>query len=195
MTRSSTIIRLASQIIAQHEAFFSRPYVDIAGFPTRGYGELLERKVVPKKHWGGRAKYGVRYVKPSYCRERGWVNVSREEGQRFLENYVGRDLNYLNGDLNLSLLSDNKIIAILSLMYNIGQSKWRYSTVRKWIIRNPHDYEKITKGFAMWRLADGKISKGLVRRRREEAELYCGDGVVETKKEKPKRTRRRGGGR
>ena len=195
MARESHIISLASQIIPQHEGFVSKPYVDVAEFPTRGYGELLERKKVPKKYWGGRGKYGVRLIKRTYCRQRGWNDVSLAEGLIFLKGHVAKDLNYLAGDLDLSLLSDNQIVAILSLMYNIGRYKWRHSTVRRWIIRNPHDYEKITKGFAMWRLADGKISKGLVRRRREEAELYCADEVVVEENQKTKRTRRRGGGR
>ena len=67
MTRQSDIISLASGIVAQHEGFVSKPYLDIANFPTRGYGELLERKVVPKQHRGRRGKYSVQLIKPSYC--------------------------------------------------------------------------------------------------------------------------------
>ena len=193
MARQSDIISLASGIIAQHEGFVSKPYLDIANFPTRGYGELLERKAVPKQHRGRRGKYGVQLIKPSYCRQRGWSEVGVEEGLEFLKGHVAQDLAFLAGNIDLAVLSDNKVAAILSLVYNIGRGAWSTSTVRKRIIRNPNDYNGITRGFAMWRRAGGVVSNGLIRRRKEEAVLYCADEVVLEENQKPKRTRKQRG--
>ena len=111
----------------------------------------------------------------------------------FLKGHVAQDLAFLAGNIDLAVLSDNKVAAILSLVYNIGRGAWRTSTVRKRIIRNPNDYNGITRGFAMWRRAGGVVSNGLIRRRKEEAVLYCADEV--DLEEKPVKTRKQRGGR
>ncbi len=64
--------------------------------------------------------------------------------------------------------------AMTSLSYNIGVGAFQKSTVlRK---HKAGDHAGAAAAFAAWRFNDGKVMRGLVRRRAAEAALYLADG-------------------
>jgi len=68
-------------------------------------------------------------------------------------------------------LNSNQYSALVVLSYNIGIGSFAKSTLLRKVKANPTD-TTIKDEFARWCYCKGKISKGLVRRRKEEAELY-----------------------
>jgi lysozyme len=64
----------------------------------------------------------------------------------------------------------NQFSAMVSLAYNIGVSALAKSTVlRK---HKAGDYEGAARAFIMWNKNDGKVMRGLTRRRLAESDLY-----------------------
>ena len=68
-------------------------------------------------------------------------------------------------------INQNQVDAILSFVYNCGIGAFEKSTMRKKIFRNPSD-PTIRNEFMRWVRAGGKVMKGLVNRRKGEADLY-----------------------
>ena len=68
-------------------------------------------------------------------------------------------------------LNQNQFDALVSFTFNLGIGSFRRSTLRKTILENTADL-RITKFFGQWVYAKGVMLPGLVRRRKEEAELY-----------------------
>lgn len=66
--------------------------------------------------------------------------------------------------------------AVNSFTYNLGAGHLQSSNLRKVI--NAKRWDAVTAEFAKWRMADGKILQGLVRRRAAEAALFM-RGVAE----------------
>lgn len=60
--------------------------------------------------------------------------------------------------------------AMVSLAYNIGLTAFRRSTVLR--LHKAGDYGGAQAAFAMWRMAGGRIMRGLVNRRADEMKLY-----------------------
>ena len=68
------------------------------------------------------------------------------------------------------IATDNQFAAMVSLAFNIGVGNFKESTLlRK---HNEGDYAGAAEQFERWKYANGRVLKGLVRRRREEAALY-----------------------
>lgn len=66
--------------------------------------------------------------------------------------------------------NQNQFDAMVSLCYNIGIGAFQRSTVlRK---HRAKDYRGAADAFAMWNKNDGKVMRGLTRRRLAEADLY-----------------------
>lgn len=70
-------------------------------------------------------------------------------------------------------LGQNQFDALVSLVFNIGISAYRESTLRKTVIKDPDD-PAIADEFGRWIYSRGKVLKGLVRRRKAECGLYFG---------------------
>lgn len=68
-------------------------------------------------------------------------------------------------------LNQNQFDALVSLVFNIGNGNFRRSTARRLILANPND-RAIAPAIELWNKANGDVLPGLVRRRKEEAELY-----------------------
>lgn len=68
-------------------------------------------------------------------------------------------------------LSENQFAALISFAYNLGEGALRYSTLLKKVNADPKD-TNIRIEFEKWVHANGKVVAGLVRRRKEEADLY-----------------------
>lgn len=65
----------------------------------------------------------------------------------------------------------NQFDALCSFVYNVGWSAFRNSTLYKYIIADKSD-QSIADQIMRWHFAGGKSLNGLVKRRKEEAELW-----------------------
>jgi lysozyme len=77
----------------------------------------------------------------------------------------------VNGLFYNVVLKQNQFDALVSFAYNVGPSALASSTLFKKAKVNPND-KTIALEFAKWNLSGGKKSKGLIRRRKAESDLY-----------------------
>jgi GH24 family phage-related lysozyme (muramidase) len=99
------------------------------------------------------------------------MTITQEEAERLLANRLERE--FEAGVLKMigdAPTTENQFSALVSLAYNIGVGALGRSTVLKRHLDG--DYEGAAKAFAMWNKGGGRVLKGLVRRRKEEADLY-----------------------
>jgi len=146
---SAEALSIASDLCKRFEGWSSKPYICPAGVWTIGYGSTcgLDGKPVTRDH---RA-------------------ITREEGDDLLY----RDLTkFLIGTLKLcpALVSgDQRLAAITDFSYNLGLGRLKASTLRKRI--NNQDWEGAKRELLKWVRGGGAILPGLVKRRREEADM------------------------
>ncbi len=136
-------------IIRHYEGYYKTPYRCSSGIPTIGFGTCFypdnTRVTMDDKP------------------------ISREEasellvyGLRSAENAVAR---MVRTSLNL-----NQFSSLVSLVYNIGSGRFMSSTIRSKL--NRQDYTGARNEFWKWRRSNGRIMRGLVLRRRDEAKLF-----------------------
>lgn len=106
---------------------------------------------------------------------KGVVWTQAQADERF-----ARDLNEKYGAAVDKMLGDSpttqsQFDAMVSLAYNIGTGALQKSTVMR--RHKAGDFAGAADAFAMWVKNDGKVMRGLVRRRLAEADLYDDDGV------------------
>lgn len=126
---------------------------------------------------------GIAYLCPAKVPTIGWGSTMYDNGQKvqmgdviskdraeellkFQVNKVALDLYKLELKLN-----QNQSDSITSLVYNIGISAFKKSTIYRMIKTNPNNNE-IAVQFGRWVYGGGKMLPGLVRRRAEEMALY-----------------------
>jgi len=139
----------AIRLIEQFEDFSPTMYLDIAGFPTIGYGTLINTKE-------------EEYLKTAV--------ISRIEAEKLLK----KDLLPIERAMNKLVrapINQNQYDALASFCYNLGTGALKMSTLLKKINQNPND-PAIRSEFPRWIYADGKKQPGLLRRRNLEANLY-----------------------
>ena len=139
--------------IKRHEALRLNAYLDAVGVWTIGYG-----------HTGG-------------------VNSGDVISEKQAEEFLRADLVTAERALNSTRLqlNQNQFDALVSFIFNVGVGRPKShpkgpagflgSTL---LIKARHDVNDptIRKEFERWVYAGGKVLNGLVRRRREEADLY-----------------------
>lgn len=138
------------QMIKDFEGFRSKPYLDAVGVPTIGYGAT---------HYadGRRVKMTD---KP----------ISEAEASALLQEMLKQYEDIIHRNVKVKL-NQNQFDALVSFVYNLGETNFKKSTLLKKINTNPND-ESISLEFAKWVKAGGRVLTGLVRRRKAEAELY-----------------------
>lgn len=104
--------------------------------------------------------------------------ITREEAERLFSSDIAK---FEMGVRNIlgsvaNRMRENKIDALVSLAFNIGLSAFKGSTLLKKIKANPNDREVISEEWKKWRLVNGRVSNGLVRRRAEEIDMYFSGG-------------------
>jgi len=67
-------------------------------------------------------------------------------------------------------LNQNQYDALGSFIYNLGETNFKDSTLLKKL--NGKNYEGAANEFKRWNKANGKVLRGLVKRRAEEADLF-----------------------
>lgn len=138
------------ELIKSFESFRSKPYLCQAGVPTIGYGATYypNGKRVTLKDKPITLDQGIELFK-----------VTSQKYILAVDRMTRDDIN------------QNQFDALVSLCFNIGESNFQNSTVLKRVNKNPND-KSIAEAFARWKFADGKESKGLIRRRAAEVALY-----------------------
>ncbi len=129
--------------IKRHEALRLTAYKDAVGVWTIGYGHTLTAK-------------------------EGMV-ITEEEAERLLK----QDLKTAEDEINRHLLplKQHQFDSLTSLVFNIGIGSFRKSTLLK-RLKMDVNHPDIANQFNRWVYGGGKILKGLVKRRKEEANLY-----------------------
>lgn len=187
MSRTSPAVLSVSPagvaLITQFEGFVPYPYWDLR--PKRGGGY---------EEWTGgvdRDPNGKGTVTIGY----GHTNLSGVEprikpGMRMTEPEARRVLlNVLNAVYAPAVrrqvavpLEQHEFDALVSFTYNCGEGALKRSTLLK--VLNRRDYASVPKELMKWTRSGGRELRGLVRRRRAEAEMWRGlagashDGVV-----------------
>lgn len=131
------------ELIKRHEGFRARAYKCPAGVWTIGYGH-------------------TRGVKSGDV-------IDKAQGERFLI----QDVQIAEREVNSHGLTfnQNQFDALVSFVFNIGSGNFTRSTLLRKLKVNTND-ATISYEFSRWKYAGGKVSTGLVKRRKEEAELY-----------------------
>lgn len=140
-----------------HEGWSAKPYLDSGGLPTIGYGFTY--------YEDGRK---VMMNDPLMTKERG------EQLFAFLLQKYEKGVN----DLVKVPLNQNQFDALVSFAYNVGldidddaiAEGLGDSTLLK--LLNKGDYAGAANEFPKWCKDNGKVVAGLVRRRKEEQELF-----------------------
>lgn len=138
-------------IIAQHEGLRLKPYLDPIGIPTIGYGATYYPSTGKKVTMQDRV-------------------ITITEANKMLDDMLKH---YENGVLRYVqvAINQNQFDALVSFAYNVGLEAFRKSTLLKRI--NTHPFHKnISYQFKRWKRANGRVFKGLVNRRKQEAQLY-----------------------
>lgn len=130
-------------LIKKHEGFRPKAYRCSANVLTIGFGHTLNVKSTDV--------------------------ITLDEAEYFLRQDVAfaeKEVNRHNLDIN-----QNQFDALVSFVFNLGVGNFARSTLLRKIKSNPKD-PTIRKEFERWIYAGGKVLNGLVRRRKEEADLY-----------------------
>lgn len=136
-------------LIKKYEGYSGIAYLCPAKVPTIGWGSTMYDNGEPVK------------IGDVISKDRA------EELINYEVNHVARKLNALELGLN-----QNQFDAIVSFVYNIGITAFRKSTILRLISANPNDVE-IAVQFGRWVYGGGKMLPGLIKRRKDEMELYC----------------------
>ena len=131
------------ELIKRHEGFRNKAYKCPADVWTIGYGHTR----------------GV---------NNGDV-ITEMEGERFLR----QDLAHAEAVVNSQRvdLTQNQFDALVSLVFNIGSGNFTRSTLLRKVKVNAND-PTIAYEFSRWKYGGGKVLPGLVKRRKDETDLY-----------------------
>lgn len=131
------------EFIKRHEGFRARAYKCPADVWTIGYGHTR----------------GV---------NNGDV-ITKEQGERFLI----QDVQTAEREVNSHglIINQNQFDALVSFVFNVGVGNFSRSTLLRKLKVNTND-STISYEFSRWKNGGGKVLPGLVKRRKEESELY-----------------------
>ncbi|WP_223559585.1 lysozyme [Chryseobacterium lathyri] len=134
-------------LILSFEGFSSKPYLDAAGIPTIGYGNT---------YYPGGKKVTMKDA-----------SISKDKGEEIFAAVLPVYEKIVMNKIKVSL-TQNQFDALVSHTYNTGGSDTLFSLINKNAsddsIRNWFTTKYITSG--------GKVLKGLIRRRKAEADFY-----------------------
>ena len=138
-------------LIKQFEGFSSKAYPDSTGVYTIGFGTIC--------YPNGKK---VRLSDPE---------CTKEQATEWLQNDLKRFVVALNDMLKVDL-PQNKFDALCSLIYNIGPTNLKSSTLMKKL--NKEDFAGASLEFLKWNKAGNVIIPGLVNRRFAEKKVFDG---------------------
>jgi len=131
------------ELIKRHEGLRLNAYKCTSGKLTIGYGHTKGVKI--------------------------GQTITEEEAERLLrEDLIVAENEINRHNLNLN---QNQFDALVSFVFNVGIGNFQTSTLLKKIKLDPNN-KSIENEFKRWVYSGGKVSLGLIKRRKEEAELY-----------------------
>lgn len=131
-------------LIKEFEGCCLKAYLDVVGVKTIGYGHTKD------------VVMGTR-ITEQIAEE--LLKADLSDTEQVVSRLVRRKLTQYQFD------------ALVSFVYNLGESNLLKSTLLKKVKINPND-PSIAMEFGKWIHAGGKVLNGLIRRRAAEAELY-----------------------
>ena len=137
-------------LIKKFEGLKLKPYLCSAGVPTIGYGNTL--------YEDGR-KVSMKDSVITESRATELLSYSLRNLEQQVDSFCRDDIN------------QNQFDALVSFAFNLGPYNLKSSTLLKKVNKNPKD-PTIRDEFMRWTKAGGKVLKGLVERRKAEADLY-----------------------
>jgi GH24 family phage-related lysozyme (muramidase) len=158
------------RLIASFEGFRSDLYNDPAGHCTIGYGHLV--------HLGN-----CDGSEPADFRN----GISRKHARELLRDDAASAEAAVNDAVKVSL-SQEQFDALVSFVFNVGTGAFRRSTLLR--LLNDGGYDDVPKQLDRWVKAGGKTLEGLVRRRKEEGELFASGTVQPPEPEKPEKPKK-----
>ncbi|MCQ9124346.1 lysozyme [Rodentibacter caecimuris] len=97
------------------------------------------------------------------------MTITKEKSREILKADLARFEKAVNANVKVPL-TQNQFDALVSLAFNIGEGAFSRSTlVRK---LNAGDYQGASQQFLVWKNAGGKVSQGLLNRRKREKALF-----------------------
>jgi lysozyme len=138
------------RLIQEFEGLRLTSYLCSASVPTIGYGATYYQD-------GSKVKLGQ--------------TITRDQANQLLKDHLKEFEGSVIGLLNKTKVNQNQFDALVSFTFNLGAGNLAKSQLLRFIKANPND-PKIAAEFAKWNRAGGEVSRGLVRRRKKEAELY-----------------------
>ena len=138
------------RLIQEFEGLRLTSYLCQAGVPTIGYGATYYAD-------GTKVKLGQ--------------TIPLQQAKQLHKDHVKEFEQSVIGLLNTTKVNQNQFDALVSFCYNLGAGNLAKSQLLRFVKANPND-PKIAAEFLKWNRAGGEVSRGLVRRRKKEAELY-----------------------
>ncbi|PGH11556.1 hypothetical protein AJ79_04814 [Helicocarpus griseus UAMH5409] len=137
-------------LIKKWEGFVPKPEPDPIGLPTVGYGHLCKTK-------------GCKEVK---------FPLTKAAATKLLK----KDVKSFQQAITMSTktlvkLNANQYGALVSWAYNVGAGAAKSSSLIKRLNKGENPNKVIAEELPKWRLAGGKVFKGLVNRRKDEVKL------------------------
>lgn len=136
-------------LIKKYEGLRLTAYKCSAGVDTIGYGSTFYED-------GSKVKPGDK--------------ITLARANKLFDHTVAHFASRVRGVVK-SNVSENQFAALVSFAFNVGIGALTRSTLLKKVNANPND-PTIRDEFMKWTRAGGRVLRGLVRRREEEATLY-----------------------
>ncbi len=133
------------ELVKSFEGFRASPYLDIAGYLTCGYGH---------------------FIRPGEDFSQG---ITEQQALELLEWDLRRAEQGVSRLIAVPL-TDNQYASLVSFTFNLGGGALQRSSLRAKI--NRREYQDAANEFPKWVYAGGFKSKGLLRRRLAERELF-----------------------
>ena len=100
------------------------------------------------------------------------MKISQHQAEELLAKDLEEFEEYVEDLIDVPL-EQNQFDALVAWTYNLGPTNLKTSTLRK--VLNKGAYDDVAEQIKRWNKANGKVLKGLVRRRNAEAELFDGN--------------------
>lgn len=139
-------------LIAEFEGFSAKPYDQLDGHCTVGYGTLL--------HYGKCTPADIK---------RWPKGISKTEAKKYLRTEANHAAQTVIDVVRVPL-NQNQLDALTSFVYNCGAGALMSSTLLKKL--NAGDYKAIPSELNRWVYSNGQKLPGLVTRRKEEGKLF-----------------------
>lgn len=132
-------------LIKDFESFVPLEYICVAGRRTIGYGHVI----LPGEDFA--------------------CGLTQEQAEELLAEDVGIAEEAILRLVDVPL-TPHQFDALVSFVFNVGRRNFEGSTLLRRL--NAGDYDGAAGEFARWKYAGGSVCKGLIRRRKAEAELF-----------------------